>query len=295
MSSLALMCSIPSRSNMVSVRAARASSSRGATPSGSSHASARVTSLRTSSSDRPGARSTSSVSASCTRASPTLTRTRSRSAMIAAAAGALTAPRVSASCTAGYFDGSASPSRFARGAVASPTRTSRAASPVLPPLVAAMRRAVERNPCSFARLPAPSSTRDSCAIPAAILAWRASRRRRKTPTASFAAISWRRLSARADAASAHTASRSSIASWSGARCSDMPPAYLKFRIFVREYRYISSPSPRPDQPGNENPTAAPCTLQSSNVLRGRCESEPAVTVRERLISGADPVEFRDRR
>jgi len=47
--------------------------------------------------------------------------------------------------------------------------------------------------------------------------------------------------------------------------------------------------------GNESALVTLSTLRSINVLRGRCESEPAVIVRERLATGADPVKIRNRR
>jgi len=52
---------------------------------------------------------------------------------------------------------------------------------------------------------------------------------------------------------------------------------------------------------NESVSEAFSTLEYSNVLRGRWESEPAVTVREPRLPchigtvAVDPVEFRDRR
>ncbi|CAH0257543.1 hypothetical protein SRABI76_03402 [Microbacterium oxydans] len=187
-SNTACRCTIPSRSNIVTDRRPRRSCSRGPTPAGSNHASARTTSFRTSSNDTPTARSTSTRSPSTVRSTPAATRHRSNSAVISAPACALNIPVASAACTAGYLAGIRAPTRSTLGAVASPTATSRAASPVDLPVVAAISFAGFRNPCCFARLSAPSSGRDSRAIPAATSACTASTRRCSTPIAAFTAI-----------------------------------------------------------------------------------------------------------
>ncbi len=128
-SSCACRCTMPSRSKMRNPRRPRCSSARGPTPSGSSHASARRTSLRTASSSSPSAAAVSTRSASAMRSTPAATRQRSRRATRRPIAGAPSTPDASASRRSGYRAGSGAPSRSLRGAVASPTFTRRCASP----------------------------------------------------------------------------------------------------------------------------------------------------------------------
>ncbi len=143
--------SMPSTSRMLSCSVPRFSSSRGATPSGSSHASARASTRFSWSMVSPGACATSVRSATTIASGPARNATRSSRAMIAPAARSVSVAAASASATCGCRAGAFSPDSSCRGAVASPTLTRRAASPVEVPPVAAISAVGFRYPWVFAR------------------------------------------------------------------------------------------------------------------------------------------------
>lgn len=207
-------CRTPPRSLIVNDLSARISDSFRSTPPGSRLASARANSLPSSSGRNPGAACANRASISSTAAASARGATRSSSDTIADAAATPITPRRTPSATCGCGSGSASPLRETRGAVASPTCTSRFASPTGTPVAVEIIDSADRNPRRRASDSRPSSTRDRRASSAATGTNAASTLRFNTPNASLTATSCAGVN--------ESATRSPPASTSAARASATP-------------------------------------------------------------------------
>ena len=144
--------------------------------------------------------------------------------VISAAAATDSIPPASASATCGCRAGNRSPVKLTRSAVASPTLTSRAASPVEPPVAAAINPTGEANPSPAARPSGPSSFRERRASSAAHRDWNALPQRASRPRASITRTSPSPLNI-ATGTSAPAAASPAAASPSDSQPAGRPPAH----------------------------------------------------------------------